>query len=139
MIEDHLAGLVEAERVVGVALGVATGPHADVAHDDVRAVGERDFSAFEADAAAGRALAGDREIALRVHGGFQLYVAADIEDDDAVTLAHGVAKRAGARVVQARDVIDLAVAAAGRVPGKALSAGERDIGRRGGSGGAAAR
>ena len=100
-------------------------------HDDVRRVGERDLAAAEPDAAAGRGLAGDGEVALGRHRGDQLDVAADVEHDEAVRGADGVAERARAGVVEVGDVIDDAVPRAGRLLAEALRAreGERGPGR----------
>ena len=94
--------------------------------DDVRRVRERDLAAAEADAAAGSGLTRDRDVALDRHRGDELDVAADVEHDEAVRGADGVAERAGAGVVEVGDVIDGAVASARHVLAETLRAGERE-------------
>ena len=69
------------------------------------------LAAAEADAAARRRLAGDRDVALHRDGGDQLDVAADVEHDEAVRGADRVAERSRAGVVEVGDVIDDAVRA----------------------------
>src|SRR5581483_5034649 len=137
VIDHHRMRAEQAERVVGGAGCFAARPDADVATDDVGLAGERDLAAAEADAAAGRGLAGDGDVALDRDRGGKLDVAADVEHDDAVRGAHGIAKRAGAGVVEVGHVDDDAVAAADRLLAEALRARKRH-GRRGAAGTASA-
>ena len=125
VIDDDVVRAVEAERVVLGAGGVAAGADADVADDDVRLAGERDLAALEPDPVAGRRLARDGEVALARHGGDELNVAADVEHDDPVRGAHGVAEGARSGVVQVGDVIDGAGPAARHVLAKPLRARKR--------------
>ena len=112
VVHDAIGGLEETEAIVARAGGVAAGANADVAADDIGLARKRNFAARETDAAAGRGLAGDSDIATDAHGGFQRDITADIEDDDAAGFAHGIAERAGAAIGERGDVINRSTATA---------------------------
>jgi len=58
-------------------------------------------------------LAGDRQIAAHRDRGQRLDVAAHVENNRPPARAHGIAKRAGSRIVQVRDVIHIVTAPTG--------------------------
>ena len=93
-----------------------------------------DLAALKSDPAAGRRLAGDGEVALGRDGGDELNVAADVEHDDPVRGAHGVAEGARSGVVQIGDVVDGAGPSAGHVLGEPLRARKRQRRSRGSAG-----
>ena len=94
-----------------------TDAHAEMAHDNVVRVHDRQGPRLEADAASRRGLAGDRVAAvagLDQQRGLERDEAADVEDDDPGSLAeHRRAEGAGPVVVEVRDVQHRAAAPAG--------------------------
>jgi hypothetical protein len=54
VVDHHVFGAKQAERIVFVAGRLAARPYPQVAANDVRRIGERDFSATKADTAARR-------------------------------------------------------------------------------------
>ncbi len=125
VVEDHTAGPASHGERVDLRTGDVAGPEPQVAHDHV--VGQDlDRLSPEADAAAGRRLAGDRQEGLRDHDlAEQRDQPAHPEDHRA--RARGpdrVAEAAGARVVEVADDDDAATAAAGSRGAKALGPGE---------------
>ena len=124
VVEDDVARAVQAQGVVGVARGVAAGADADEAADDVVPRGEGDFAALEADAAAGRGLAGNGDVLAHGNRAEEIDVTADVEDHDPVGRADRRAERSRAAVGQRGDVVNRAGASAGGEAAKAERAGE---------------
>ena len=126
MVEDHV-------RAVGYSGSILTRSavlaHAElhVAHDDVVGTGESHPVAIDDDSLARGSLASHIEVGGEVHSRLDVDYTAHIEDHDAVGLAHGVAQRTTARVVEVGHVIDGACAATCGVASPAFSARESEL------------
>src|SRR6185437_16869226 len=80
----------------------------------------------------GCGLAGDGYVIADADGGLQGDVTADVEDDDASGVAHGIAERADAAVGESGHVVNRATASAGRAGTETIRAWKRgDVGRDG--------
>ena len=123
VVEDHVLPVADAG---GVLVLRAHGAHAEahVAADEVVGGREAHAVAIDGDTLAGSRLPGHVEVLGEGDARVDADDAADIEDDDAVGLAHGVAQRPGARVVEVGHVIHLASAPAGGEATPALGLGE---------------
>ena len=78
----------------------------DVADDDVAFSAQRYFSCHKADTPTRGRLALNGKVAAHRNRGKQDDISTDVEHDDAVARADGVAKRSRARIVQVGDVVD---------------------------------
>ncbi len=130
MIHDHVGRVSAHERVVLHAVHVAQ-PRTDEADDHVVRVARIKRVARQADAVAGRGLAGDGEVALGdAQGGVEVDRSGDGEDDGArdgdVAIGHALAQRARAGIVEVGDNVNVAAASAAGKAAKALRPWEGD-------------
>jgi hypothetical protein len=92
MIEDDV-GCVQQVDATFAGVGIEIAPaKSEMAADDVVSAIEGNFAAHDADAIAGRGLAGDGDVVLDEDGGREIDVAADVENDDAIVTTDGVAE-----------------------------------------------
>ena len=128
MIDDRVVGAGHAHAVERQA-GRVAGPHADVAHDHVVRAEHAEIEVGDADAFAGRGLAGDGEVRIADrHAILQIDAAGDVEHDGARPVGFdGGPQAAGAAVVEIGDLDDPAAAAAAGEAAVAFGAGKREM------------
>ena len=126
MVENHVRAVGDAGAVLA---RVAAHAHAEahVAHDDIGGSREADAVAIDGDALAGCRLPSHIEVVLEHHAALDVDDARHVEDDDAVGLADGIAKRAAAAIVQVGDVIHAAAAPSGGKAPPALGTREGQL------------
>ena len=110
MIKNHVAAAGKIDGAFALVAGDAFA-ETQVADDDIVSPLKETRASVKCDALAGRVLPGKRDVAADGDVGLQPDDAADIENDDAMRFADGVAERAGAGIGQSCDVESLAAVA----------------------------
>ena len=106
MIEDQVVNSVCADAVTSDRIEIWSLAHSEMSGDHVVGVTKADAEVLQANALPRRRLTGDGEVALNADRRGQLDPAADIENDDAIADADGIAEAPGAGVVEIGDVVD---------------------------------
>ena len=122
VIEDDVVAVGEVDGAFLILAGGEALAETNVAEDQVMRGGQGNLGAYGADAGAGRGAAVDGDVAENVEWRFEGDVAADIEDDRAMFLTHGLAQRPWAVIVEIGDMDGLAASAARGVGAEAFSA-----------------
>ena len=110
VVEDHVLTVGHTSAVL-VFCAHSTHAETHVAHDDIVSTAETHAVAIDGDTLARRRLSSYVEILGKNDARVDADDAADVEDDDAIGLTHGIAQRTCARIIQVGDVIHAACAA----------------------------
>ena len=126
VVEDHVRSVGDAGAVFA-AVALLAHAEAHVAHDDVAGPREGDSVAVDGDSLARGGLPGNGEVVLEHQSAGDVDNSRNVEDDDSVGLADGVAERACAAVVEVGHVVDFTSAPACGEAAPALRPGERQL------------
>ncbi len=129
MVENHVAAAGKIHGTFSLVAGNAFA-ETQVAHDDIFLSAERNGASVKRDTLARRRIAEDGNVAADGDVGFETNDATDIKSNCAMRLAHGVAKRICARIIERGNVKRFSAIAAGGKPAKTFRARKGKIGLR---------